>query len=263
MSTEKFTFFESFYDAICDLKQKEQLELFKAICEYAFYDNEDVKMSREPRMLWKTIKPNIKTNKKKSEGGNKGGRPKKEIKGYEDEETKNEENKNHRFSKKETLGYNLEKKDDKPISSKDKDMDMDKEKEMNKEMEVDMEKEMDILGFFEDEFKRPLSSIECQTIADWQSEYNDDLLKLALSEAVKNNARSLSYIEAILRNWKGSGIKTAIEAQEQIEKHKKQKMRNSKERKLPDWYKNDNETYEQASEEEIAEFQKLLEENNL
>ena len=217
MSTEKFTFFESFYDAICDLKPKEQLELFKAICEYAFYDNEDVKMSREPRMLWKTIKPNIKTNKKKSEGGNKGGRPKKEIKGYEDEETKNEENKNHRFSKKETLGYNLEKKDEKPISSKDKEMDKEKE------MELDMDKEMDILGFFEDEFKRPLSSIECQTIADWQSEYNDDLLKLALSEAVKNNARSLSYIEAILRNWKGAGIKTVIEAQEQIQTFQRRK----------------------------------------
>lgn len=221
MSTEKFTFFESFYDAICDLKPKEQLELFKAICEYAFYDNEDVKMSREPRMLWKTIKPNIKTNKKKSVGGNKGGRPKKEIKGYEDEETKNEENKNHRFSKKETLGYNLEKKDDKPISSKDKEKDMDKD--MDKDMEVDMDKEMDILVFFEDEFKRPLSSIECQTISDWKNEYNDDLLKLALSEAVKNNARSLSYIDAILRNWKGAGIKTAVEAQEQIETFQRRK----------------------------------------
>ena len=32
------------------------------------------------------------------------------------------------------------------------------------------------------------------------------------------------------------------------------------ERKLPDWYKNDNETYQKASEEEIAEFQKMLEE---
>ena len=36
-----------------------------------------------------------------------------------------------------------------------------------------------------------------------------------------------------------------------------------RERKLPDWYKNDDETYQQASEEEIAEFQKMLEENNL
>lgn len=35
------------------------------------------------------------------------------------------------------------------------------------------------------------------------------------------------------------------------------------ERTLPDWYKNDNETYEQASDEEIAEFHKMLEENNL
>ena len=34
------------------------------------------------------------------------------------------------------------------------------------------------------------------------------------------------------------------------------------ERKLPDWYKNDDETYQQASEEEIAEFQKMVEEAN-
>lgn len=210
MSTNKFTFFESFYDAICDLKQKDQLVLFKAICEYAFYDNENVKLSREANMLWKTIKPNIKTNVKQRKGGNKGGRPKNETLGFDEE-------KNLKFSKKETLGYNLEKKDEKPISSKDKDMDKEKE------MEVDMDKEMDILGFFEDEFKRPLSSIECQTIADWQNEYSDDLLKLALSEAVKNNARSLSYIEAILRNWKGAGIKTAVEAQEQIETFQRRK----------------------------------------
>lgn len=31
------------------------------------------------------------------------------------------------------------------------------------------------------------------------------------------------------------------------------------ERKLPDWYENDDETYEQASEEEIAEFHRMLE----
>ena len=255
--TNKFTFFKSFYDAICDLKPKEQLELYTAICEYAFYGNEDVKMSKMPKTLFKTIKPNISTKKKQAKGGHKGGRPKKETLGYEDEETKEEKNKNLRFSEKETLGYNLEEKSKKPISSMEKEMDMDKE--MEKEMDMDMDKEMDILGFFEDEFKRPLSSIECQTISDWQNEYSDDLLKLALSEAVKNNIRSLSYIDAILRNWKGAGIKTAIEAQEQINRHRKMK---SKDRKLPDWYGNEDESYEQASDEEIAEFQKMLEEAN-
>lgn len=35
-----------------------------------------------------------------------------------------------------------------------------------------------------------------------------------------------------------------------------------RERKLPDWYKNDDESYEQASDEEIAEFQKMVEETN-
>lgn len=36
-----------------------------------------------------------------------------------------------------------------------------------------------------------------------------------------------------------------------------------KERTLPDWYKNDDESYEQASEEEIAEFHKMLEESGV
>ena len=88
--TNKFTFFKSFYDAICDLKPKEQLELYTAICEYAFYGNEDVKMSKMPKTLFKTIKPNISTKKKQAKGGHKGGRPKKETLGYEDEETKEE-----------------------------------------------------------------------------------------------------------------------------------------------------------------------------
>ena len=40
-------------------------------------------------------------------------------------------------------------------------------------------------------------------------------------------------------------------------------QKHQSERTLPDWYKNEDESYEQASDEEIAEFHKMLEENNL
>lgn len=80
MSTNKFTFFESLYDAMCDLRPQDQLELFKAICEYAFYDNENVKLSREANMLFKTVKPSIKKSAGlKNSARAIGVRPKKET----------------------------------------------------------------------------------------------------------------------------------------------------------------------------------------
>lgn len=242
MKRDSFIFYRSFWEAVKELKPAEREKVLSSICGFIF-DEEEPELKATPKAIWTLIKPQLIANIKKYQNGSKGGRPKKET-----EQKPKEEESENLIETKSIPKHNAMKMNN-----------------VNENEECKMKNENDnenVFGFFEDEFKRPLSSIECQTIADWQNEYSDDLLKLALSEAVKNNARSLSYIDTILRNWKCAGIKTAIEAQEQIEKHKKQKMRNSKERKLPDWYKNDNESYEQASEEEIAEFQKMLEEVN-
>lgn len=240
---KSFVFYRSWFEGLQDYSAKDRVKIYDAICQLALNEVE-VPLTGNAATVMKFIKEQITQNTSKYKGGakgkeygKKGGRPKKEN--FKESKVDNIEN---------PIGVNKKT----PLNNVN----------VNDNVYVNVNDNDNVLGVFEDEFKRPLSSIECQTIADWQSEYSDDLLKLALSEAVKNNARSLSYIDTILRNWKCAGIKTAIEAQEQIEKHKKQKIRNSKERKLPDWYKNDNETYEQASEEEIAEFQKMLEEVN-
>lgn len=59
------------------------------------------------------------------------------------------------------------------------------------------------------------------------------------------------------------GVKAFIVKWLSKEQDKGKPVRNHQsERTLPDWYKNEDETFEQASEEEIAEFQKMVEEAN-
>ena len=58
-------------------------------------------------------------------------------------------------------------------------------------------------------------------------DYSPDLVKLVLKEAVVNNKRSFKYIEAILVSWKGKGIRTAIEAQQEIEQFNNRKIFNN------------------------------------
>ena len=251
MKRDSFIFYRSFWEAVKELKPAEREKVMSCICSYIFDDNE-TELKATPKAIWTLIKPQLIANNKKYENGSKGGRPKKETE-PKPNSNKNDDKTETEKKPKENLDETKDKPNSNPMKMKNEECRM---KNENEECRMKMN---NVLGFFEDEFKRPLSSIECQTISDWQDEYSDDLLKLALSEAVKNNARSLSYIDAILRNWKGAGITTAYEAQEQMEKHRKMK---SKDRKLPDWYGNEDESYEQASDEEIAEFQRMLEEAN-
>jgi len=118
---------------------------------------------------------------------------------------------------------------------------------------------------FEEEFKRPLSSIEFQTIIEFQKTMSDDLIKLALTEAVKSNARSFKYIETILRNWNGAGIKTTEEAVKHINRFRNKQSNNNsnkQDRNLPQWYIDQQngveEEYEKCSPEELAELEKML-----
>lgn len=74
---------------------------------------------------------------------------------------------------------------------------------------------------FEAEFARPVSPLETQMLIEWQKEHDDDVITLALAESVKNNARSMRYIEVILASWKQSGVRSVEEAKQQIEAKKK------------------------------------------
>lgn len=61
---------------------------------------------------------------------------------------------------------------------------------------------------FESEFGRTLSPLDYEIISDWQKDFTDELILLALKEAVFNGVNNLRYIDKIIRDWDKKGIKT-------------------------------------------------------
>lgn len=76
---------------------------------------------------------------------------------------------------------------------------------------------------FEEEFGRPLSSIEFQRIKQWLQEdhYAVELIELALKEAILNQVYNFNYIDRILLAWEKKNIKT----KEQVRASQKDRQR--------------------------------------
>lgn len=72
-----------------------------------------------------------------------------------------------------------------------------------------------VFNQIEQEFGRPLSPIELQTIGDWldQDHYRPELIQLALKESVLNQVYSLKYMDRILLSWEKKNLKTAVQVQ--------------------------------------------------
>lgn len=60
------------------------------------------------------------------------------------------------------------------------------------------------------EFGRPLSPIELETISQWidNDHFDPDIIRLALKEAVLNQAYNLKYMDRILLNWQQRNLST-------------------------------------------------------
>ena len=67
---ESFVFYASFYEALQDLKDKDRLKIYDAICELALNNNE-IKMSGLAKTIFTLIRPQILANKKRYENGKK------------------------------------------------------------------------------------------------------------------------------------------------------------------------------------------------
>ncbi|MBO0994785.1 DnaD domain-containing protein [Bacillus sp. SD088] len=91
--------------------------------------------------------------------------------------------------------------------------------EMIKERKQDnlknvLEAEQDLYTIFENEFGRPLSPMECESLAMWvdQDGQEPTLIRAALKEAVMSNTLNFRYIDRILFEWKKNGIQTVEQA---------------------------------------------------
>ena len=89
--------------------------------------------------------------------------------------------------------------------------------EKRKESEVTKQDESDLYTCFEQEFGRPLSPFECETLAMWIDDDHHDaiIIRSALREAVISGKLNFRYIDRILFEWKKNGIKTIEQAKSQ------------------------------------------------
>lgn len=73
------------------------------------------------------------------------------------------------------------------------------------------EQERNLFVIFEKEFARPLSPMECETISGWvdQDHYPEELILLALKEAVFAGKVHFRYIDRILLEWSRNRVRTA------------------------------------------------------
>ncbi len=79
---------------------------------------------------------------------------------------------------------------------------------------------------FEDEFGRPLSPIEMQTLSMWlyEDHYTPDIIALALKEAVLAQAYSFKYMDRILLNWRKKNITTKEQVEAESRKFRQSKV---------------------------------------
>ena len=76
---------------------------------------------------------------------------------------------------------------------------------------------------FEEEFCRPLSPIEAETLSMWidQDHHSPELIMAALREAVVSSKLNFRYIDRILFEWKRNGVKTVEQAKAHGERFRK------------------------------------------
>ena len=94
-------------------------------------------------------------------------------------------------------------------------------------MDEEEPKESSIYDVFEEKFGRTLSPMEYAIIGGWLDlDYSEEMILLALDEAVYNGVFKLNYIDKILYEWNKKGIKTKenkLKNDDEFRKNKKDK----------------------------------------
>lgn len=80
------------------------------------------------------------------------------------------------------------------------------EKQERREQEQRSLYECSLFELFESELARTISSSECQRLAEWSEQYDDQLIRYALRESLIQGKRNFDYIDRILMNWEKAGF---------------------------------------------------------
>lgn len=107
-----------------------------------------------------------------------------------------------------------------------------------KTQEQSQKEDESLYTIFENEFGRPLSPFECETLAIWidQDDYDPVIIKAALRESVMSGKLNFRYIDRILFEWKKNGIRTIEQARNYAKKFRQNQATTSKTQSNPENY---------------------------
>lgn len=203
---DSFIFYRSFYEAINDLPEKNQLQVYKAICELSLNFNE-IELKGLSQTIFKLIKPQLEANNKRfingqkgKEFGSLGGRPKKLQENPKGDIERNP---------KETPNNNVNVNDN-----------------VNDNNNVNITTTIiNIYEYIESNFGRTLSPLEYEQVSNWE---DNELTRYAIKQSVLNGKCNIKYINSILNNYKRNSITTVQQAQEEEQQFKIRKEEQQK-----------------------------------
>lgn len=218
-----FVFYRSFWNAINEMDEAEQLEMFHALCRYALDGAEPDFGSSIQRAVFAVMKPVIDANVTSRESGKRGGRPRKPP--LQKPETGVFENEKGGFENEKPPFQKLE--TNKKQEARNKQL----EQEVNTAADAALENAAaapaedprldtalaQIIRRYEDDIGSfPRSAL--QPLQRWRRTLGDELIGLAIGEAAENNARSWRYVDRVLSSWEKEGVRTAGDVQSRKER---------------------------------------------
>lgn len=192
MARDSFIFYRSFYEAIKEVPEDAQLQIYKAISIYAL-EQEEIELTGIARAIFSLVKPQLDANYKKYENG-KQTKNKMKAKDKQNEskiETNVNDNENVNVNDNENNNDNVG--------------------------ESCIDGLQQIIDFYNNNIGL-ITPYGLEILSDYAKEMPVDLIIYAMQISVEANKRTMQYIKAILNNWKKAGIKTLADAKQDNKK---------------------------------------------
>ena len=211
-----FVFYRSFWDAINEMDDTEQLEMFRALCRYALDGTAPNFDSPIQRAVFAVMKPVIDANVTSRETGKRGGRPRKQP--FQKPEMGVFENKNGGFETEKPPFQKSETNKKQETRNKKQEQEINTAADAAREPPAPAENPRldtglsEIIRRYEDDIGSfPRSALD--SLQSWRQALGDELVGLAIGEAAENNARSWRYVDRVLSSWEKEGVRTVGDVQ--------------------------------------------------
>ncbi len=186
MARDSYIFYRSFYEAIKEIPELDQLSVYKAISIYAL-EQEEIELTGIAKAIFSLVKPQLDANYKKYENGKQ-------------KKSKTEAKEKQRTSK---IGTN--------VNVNENVNDNVNVNENNNVNDSCVDGLQEVIEFYNNNIGS-ITPFGLEILSDYTKDLNKDIVLYAMQISVEANKRSLSYIKAILNNWNKAGVKTLSDA---------------------------------------------------